>query len=211
MRYTHILWDFNGTLLDDVQTGIDCVNRLLEARALKTIPDKDYYRQIFGFPIRDYYTRLGFDFEKEDYHSLAVEWVTLYNRESPKAPLTPGAREVLESLRQKGVAQYILSATEREMLLRQIRMLGLTGYFHEILGLDNIHAGSKTHLGLEWASRTRPAHALLIGDTVHDFETAAAMRADCILYTGGHMNRSALEQCGCPTVDSLEQVLSFID
>ena len=30
MKYTHILWDWNGTLLDDVMISIDCVNVLLK-------------------------------------------------------------------------------------------------------------------------------------------------------------------------------------
>ena len=75
-RYTHIIWDFNGTILDDVQLGIRCVNTMLSKRGLPVLPDVEAYRQVFGFPIEAYYRRLGFDFEKEDYHTvLAPEWV----------------------------------------------------------------------------------------------------------------------------------------
>ena len=210
MKYTHIVWDFNGTLLDDVQTGIDCVNRLLAVRGLPVILNKDYYRSVFGFPIREYYTRLGFDFNKEDYHTLAVEWVSLYNRECRKAPLVPGAAEALEHFRCAGVRQILLSATEREMLRRQLASLKLAGYFDEVLGLDNIHAGSKTHLGTLWTERIKPKRALVIGDTVHDYETAQAMGADCVLYAGGHMARSVLLRCDCPVIDDLSQVFEIV-
>ena len=61
-HYTHVIWDFNGTILNDVRLGISCTNRMLEERGLPVIPDEDTYRGIFGFPIDDYYSRLGFDF-----------------------------------------------------------------------------------------------------------------------------------------------------
>ncbi len=206
MKYTHILWDFNGTILDDIQTGIDCANILLEKRGLKTISDKEYYQKVFGFPIIKYYERLGFDFTKEDYHTVAVEWVDLYLKECVKAPVNPGVTEALERIKKLGIPQYILSATECDMLKGQLKQLGITDYFTEILGLDNIHAGSKTHLGEEWYSRVKPERAILIGDTTHDYETACKMGIDCVLYSGGHMNRSTLEKCGCAIIDSFDEL-----
>lgn len=202
MKYTHIFWDFNGTILDDVQTGIDCVNVLLKNRGLDTIPDKDFYREVFGFPIIDYYTRLGFDFEKEDYNALAIDWVELYMQKVKSAKMNKGVEEVLKKIKKLGIPQYILSATEQGMLKIQLNQLGITELFEEVTGLDNIHAGSKTQLGIQLVSRIRPKKSLVIGDTVHDYETAQAMNADCILFSGGHTKRERLEDCGCTVIDS---------
>ena len=209
MNYTHIFWDFNGTILDDVQTGIDCVNILLKKRGLKTIPDKEFYKEVFGFPIIDYYARLGFDFEKESYHEVAVEWVELYMENVKRAGMNPGVKDVIEKIKMLGIPQYILSATEQNMLKTQLDMLGISDYFEEVTGLDNIHAGSKTGLGRMFAERIKPEKALVIGDTSHDYETALAMNADCVLFTGGHMKRSTLEECGCNLFDSFDG--DFID
>lgn len=202
MRYSHIIWDFNGTILDDVQTCIDCVNTMLKKRGLKEIPDKKYYHKIFGFPVKDYYARLGFDFEKEDYHTLAVEWVDLYMKKSKKAPLNYGVLETLEYFKKQGVAQYILSATELSMLKYQLKKLKIEEYFEEVVGLDNIHAGSKTALGIELMNKLKPEKALLIGDTTHDYETAQKMGIECVLYSGGHMSRETLEKCGTRIIRS---------
>ena len=207
MRYTHIFWDFNGTILDDVQTGIDSVNVLLEKRGLKAIPDKDYYKDVFGFPIIDYYRRLGFDFEKESYHAVAVEWVELYMENVKRAVMNPGVKETLEKIKKLGIPQYILSATELNMLKTQLDMLEIADYFEEVTGLDNIHAGSKAELGRMLAGRIKPEKALVIGDTSHDYETSLAMNADCVLFTGGHMKRSSLEKCGCPLFDSFFELV----
>lgn len=74
MKYDRIIWDFNGTILDDVQVGIDSANELLTRYGLKKIKDVDHYHSIFGFPIKSYYERLGFDFNVLDYNVLAHEW-----------------------------------------------------------------------------------------------------------------------------------------
>lgn len=202
MNYSHVIWDFNGTILDDVQTGINCVNVMLKKRGLAEIPDKNYYHMVFGFPVKDYYARLGFDFSKEDYNTLAIEWVNLYMKESKKARLNYGIKETLDYIKKCEIPQYILSATEITMLKTQLKKLKIEDYFEEILGLDNIHAGSKTELGLEWMNRVKPSKALLIGDTTHDFETAQQMGIECVLYSGGHMDRKKLESCGTRIIDS---------
>ena len=73
--YDYCIWDFNGTLLDDVGAGISSVNTLLSERNLPVIPSVDYYRGIFRFPIIEYYKSLGFDFDSEPYEELAPKWV----------------------------------------------------------------------------------------------------------------------------------------
>ena len=44
-----------------------------------------------------------------------------------------------------------------------------------------------------------PAACVMIGDTQHDAEVAAAIGAKCVLYTGGHQSRALLE-AACPHV-----------
>ena len=143
--YTHVIWDFNGTILDDIDLCISCVNRMLKDRELPMIPDRSYYREIMRFPILDYYAELGFDFEKEDYYKvLAPEWVAYYLAGEGNCGLMPGVAETLEIVRQRGLGQLILSASDLPQLKGQLNRLGVTHYFDEILGLDNIYAADKT-------------------------------------------------------------------
>ena len=81
------IWDFNGTILDDVEVGIRSVNHLLRERGLRTIESREAYRQIFGFPVEEYYRKLGFDFEKEPYEVIAPLWVEQYLKNVKDAPL----------------------------------------------------------------------------------------------------------------------------
>lgn len=200
-KYEYILWDFNGTILDDVQTGIDSVNFLLRNRQLPEIPSKEAYRKMFGFPIRDYYGRLGFDFSKEPYETVAVEWVDQYLSRVKDAPLCAGVLSALAFFREKGIKQSILSATQLEMLEGQLQALGIRDYFEEVMGLDNIYATSKEALALSWKKRHPGVQAVMVGDTVHDYEVAKAMGVDCVLISGGHQPEATLVRCGCP-VDS---------
>lgn len=209
-RPDYIIWDFNGTILDDVQTGIDSVNLLLRTRKLPEIPDADYYRRVFGFPIREYYQRLGFDFSQEPYEDIAVEWVDEYLRNVPHAPLCPGAGEALDAFYKAGISQVVLSATKLQMLEQQLSDLGIRAYFEEVMGLDNIYATSKAELALAWRKKHPGARAVMLGDTVHDYEVACTMHVDCILVEGGHQTREVLEQCGCPIVHNLFEISSLL-
>lgn len=205
----YVIWDFNGTILDDVQTGIDSVNLLLRTRNLPEISGVEAYRSVFGFPIRSYYQRLGFDFTKEPYEDVAVEWVDEYLRNVPKAPLCAGVLETLDFFRNRGVSQVVLSATKLEMLEKQLAQLGLREYFEEIMGLDNIYATSKAQLAVSWRAKHPDASVLMLGDTVHDIEVANIMRATCILVEGGHQARPVLEAGGASVVHNLFEIISL--
>ena len=210
MKYSHILWDFNGTVLDDVSTGIEAINTLLSRRKMKTLDTIEEYHANFGFPIIDYYKKLGFDFEREPYSQIAVEWVSEYNRLVPKARLCPGVLEANSAFRAAGVKQIILSATEKGMLEGQLCDLGIIGLFDEVLGCDNIEAHGKTHIGLEWLKRSRPERAVMIGDTEHDAEVARAMGIECLLVARGHQSKKVLLRLAVPVFDSLFEATEYI-
>ena len=209
-KYTHLMWDFNGTIFDDAQAGIDAVNKMLGERGLPVIESRERYKEIFDFPIEDYYKGLGFDFDSEPYEYLAPIWVDLYNKNAEKATLCKGVKETMEKVREMGVEQSVLSACELGMLNRYLKKLGVDGYLNEVMGLDNIHARSKLALAYDWVKRNEGARVIMIGDTTHDFETAEALGADCVLYAGGHQCREKLEKCGCPVIDNIEEIINYL-
>lgn len=211
MSYTHIIWDFNGTILDDVAIGLECVNLMLSSRGLASVEGPDQYRRLFRFPIIEYYRMAGFDFEKDDYYTvLAPEWIRLYTARMERCGLCPEATETIGQIRGMGVPQLVLSATELGQLKEQLSGLGALDWFDEILGLGNIHAHSKAELAVEWKRRHPEAVPLFVGDTEHDAETARAIGADCLLYVGGHQSKERLAGCGCPLIESLSDVCRYL-
>ena len=69
---SHIIWDWNGTLFDDANLCRDIINRMLHARGRATL-DAQRYEEAFGFPVRDYYARIGFDFSEEPFELVLAE------------------------------------------------------------------------------------------------------------------------------------------
>ena len=205
MRYEHIIWDFNGTLLDDVMTGIASVNKLLEDRGLPKIESVNAYRRVFRFPIIEYYRSLGFDFDKEPYEVIAPQWVELYLENVKSAGLYEDAIWALDSARKAGLKQTLLSATELNMLKGQVAELGVEGYFCRVAGLDNIHAGSKLALARAWRREYPIDRAIMIGDTDHDVDTARELGADCVLICRGHQSKEYLQTLGVPVSDSIKE------
>ena len=209
--YTHIIWDFNGTIYDDVEACIKSANRLLDAYDLPLVTSVEQYRSLFGFPIQDYYARMGFDFEKTPYAELAPEWMNYYFEYSKDSAVYPDIPEVLNALHRKGMEQWILSATEVNMLRGQLESLEILSRFDGTLGLDNIHARSKRDIGVAWKQANPDVCALMIGDTDHDAEVAEAMGIDCVLVAAGHQSRERLEKCKCiAVVDTVRDVLGLL-
>lgn len=210
-NYTHIIWDFNGTIYNDVDACIKSANRLLSAYDLPLITSLQQYRSLFGFPIQDYYARMGFDFEKVPYDVLAPEWMGYYFEHSANSTVYPDIPAVLDALHEKKMEQWILSATEVNMLRGQLEELGIFSRFDGILGLDNIHARSKKEIGVAWKRANPDIRALMIGDTDHDAEVAEAMGVDCVLVACGHQSRERLEKCNCiAVVDAVKDVLGLL-
>lgn len=213
-RYDCIIWDFNGTILDDVGIGIESINTLLKRRGYGEISSTEEYRESFGFPIIDWYKKLGFDFSAEDYDAVANEWLAEYLSREKNAPLCLGALEVMQFFCEKGVRQVIISASEQGMLKRQIKALGVEKYFDEIVGKNDIYASGKSGIAKEWR-KNNPGEMLFIGDTDHDLETAEAIGADCVLVACGHQSFGRLaslaksSETNVTVVERMSDVLSL--
>ena len=212
MRPELILWDWNGTLLDDVELCVDALNRLLADFGYPQRYDRDQYRAIFGFPIEEYYVRAGFDFSRHSFAMLAEEYMDDYIPASAACPLAEGAIEALDAFRAAGLRQVILSASPVPTLTRQAGERHVTGYFDRLLGLGDIYAKSKVELGLRFMQEEGidPARAVMIGDSVHDFEVAQAMGTACVLQCSGHQNRQTLAATGAPVVEGLREAAQLI-
>ena len=193
-----------------MQAGIDGVNKMLADRGLPVIPDMEAYREIFDFPIKEYYRKLGFDFEKEPYEVLAPIWVELYLQNCCDAGIVDGVDAVVKAVAETEMRQVILSACEKNMLCDQLSELGIIEYFDEIIGLDDIHAAGKLHLAQAWREKNPDAKILFVGDTMHDAETARVLGADCLLFTGGHQSKARLLTTGCETIDGIVEILNYI-
>lgn len=207
--YRHIIWDWNGTLLDDRWLCIESISTLLLNRNLPPI-DEEKYARIFRFPVRDYYQDAGFDFNHEPFEVPALEFIRIYNERKLGCRLQKGARNVLELFAKMGCTQYLLSASETGILEEMSGHYGLSHYFKRIIGLDNHYAHGKGGPALELLSTIQapPGSILMIGDTCHDKEVADLLGIDSILCTNGHFPEERLANCGTRLIGSLDELAS---
>jgi len=188
---THVIWDWNGTLLADIHHAVDVVNQLLREQGLNTT-SVDHYKKVFGFPVVEYYQRLGFDTSPANFAILCERFNDLFRGGLDKCALWPGAREFLAEVKRSGKIQSVLSATEQNMLNESMIKFDVAHLFDHVMGIADKLASSKLEFGRKLIQQAKipEAQCILIGDTDHDLEVAEALGIDMILVEHGHQ---------CPT------------
>jgi phosphoglycolate phosphatase len=209
-RYKHVIWDWNGTIFNDVDLGVQIMNGLLRQRGLPLLSSSSY-RAVFTIPVEHYYARLGFDFEKEPFEIVGKLWMDEYERRKLECGLYDGIVGVLDRINELGIGQSILSAYPQHTLEEMVDHYHLRSYFAHITGLDNIYAASKLHLGKALIQRLAlgKQETVVIGDTEHDYEVARAIDADCILIANGHQSETRLQSLGVPVLQDVRHLLSL--
>ena len=207
---TTIIWDWNGTLLDDVTICLMSINTMLEERRLKSLT-RETYREIFTFPVIDYYKKAGFNFEKENWESVAMDFMYRYFDNLKHSNLFNDALPVLEFFDQCGYRQVILSAMEHDALRASVTERGIGKYFQRIVGIDNHYAAGKSGNGHAMIAEHsfEGCATWFIGDTLHDADIARELGCRCLLIAHGHQDRIRLEGAGVPVLNSLTELKSF--
>lgn len=206
-KYKHIIWDWNGTIINDVELCVELINGLLIVRGFEELTISSY-REVFTIPVKNYYAQLGFDFSKESFEIIGKQWMDEYERRKFECGLYDGVKDVLLKINGMGIGQSILSAYSQHTLDEMVEYYGLTKYFTHIVGLDNIYAASKLHLGKDLMKQlgNGKGETLLIGDTEHDYEVAAEIGTDCVLIANGHQSKEKLEKLNGVVIDDLKNL-----
>ena len=149
---------------------------------------------------------------RDSFAELAEKYMEDYVPASAACPLADGAIDALEAFKAAGRRQVILSASNLDTLRRQTDERGVTGYFDRLLGLGDIYAKSKVEIGLAYLKENGfdPARAVMIGDSVHDYEVAQALGVRCVLQSGGHQPPEKLRETGAPVVKGLREAAALI-
>ena len=184
---------------------------MLKERALPLI-DIHIYQRLFDFPVRDYYLKLGFDFDRESFEKVGMEFMVLYNQRQKECLLHEGVPELLAEISKRGYAQSILSAREQNELRLETSERGVDHFFKLIYGLDDHYAHGKTDVGIKLLQDLGipKENLLFIGDTSHDAEVAAEIGIRCILVPNGHHSKEKLETCNTTIILSLQELLIIL-
>ncbi len=207
-KYDLVIWDWNGTLLDDTEMCYQIANEMRQERGMNLMRGVEEYRTYFTFPVIDYYRRMGYTFETEPFENISRQFVAMYAERFPACPLQSCAEETLAAVMNTGARQVLLSATGQEKLDEQVAHFKLNRYFDRVIGNSNDLAHGKADYAVDFLreSGVKPARALFVGDTDHDFEIASSIGCASVLLIAGHQTKEHLSMLGAPLVESLCEV-----
>ena len=207
-QYNTIIWDWNGTLLDDVDMCIRCMNQLLEPRNIPLLT-KNKYQEVFDFPVQAYYQKIGIDFEKDPFDIIGHDFMDLYFEELPDCKMHSDAIQVLEFFVQQGKKQYILSAMEHHALVQAMKDYKIDHYFEAVYGIDNHLAAGKIDRGIQMMEEHQiiPEVSIMFGDTLHDKDVADKLDLDIVLISNGHQSFIRLVKANKTVLTDLKSIL----
>ena len=210
MRYEHIFWDWNGTLLDDAEPTLDAVNAMLKNRSKNPITLEEY-RDMIDVPIINFYKKV-MDISDKTMEEISEEFHGFYSYYLQSDPLSPEAPDILKKLSELGCKQYIFSSSENRLIEPFLARYGIDRYFKKVLGATDCHVGSKIErTAYYFEKKSLPKEkCVFIGDMVHDCDTADYIGCDCILVSCGHQSEKALRATGREVVSSLSELLEHI-
>lgn len=205
----HLVWDWNGTLLDDLSLVVAATNAAF-ASVGGPVVTAEAHRRDFRRPIRDYYAAvLGRPVDDEEFVRLDKVFHDAYRTGLAACRLAADAEA---ALRAWTGSQSLLSMWFHTDLVPTVGRLGLTSYFVRVDGLRAAVGGGpkRPHLVRHLAAlEVTGAEVVLIGDSVDDAEAAAAVGARCVLYTGGFTEPRHLRATGAPVVDTLTEAVTL--
>ena len=127
-QYKHIIWDWNGTLLNDTWLFVDIMNGVLKSHNMDTITVQKY-REIFEFPVENYYKKLGFDLNKESFQKSGLEFIEIYKKRRYEAKLHPRVNSILSKLLTININHSILSAQHQTLLDDHAKYYNICKYY----------------------------------------------------------------------------------
>lgn len=211
MTLTTILWDWNGTLADDVQVALRSVNDILARRNRSPITTEDYYSYI-DTPIRRFYEHLFSPLDDQLFDRILTEFNEGYRLHMKETGLMEGGAETLERFRKAGLRQIIVSSSQLGEVLHFCRLFGTESYFQQILGASDFQAAGKVDMACRFLKEQgiAPEECAVIGDTLHDRDMAKAIGCPVCLLDRGHQGRKELEASGEPVFHRLEDIGDFL-
>ena len=211
MGRSHLVWDWNGTLLDDLPIVVEAVNRSIAMFDVGPI-DADGYRDHYTRPVRHFYDRLfGRVVADGEWLRLNTMFHDVYFDLATDADLAPGACEAIDLLEQAGWGQSLLSMSPQDWLSAIVDRLQLSHRLSLVDGMSEMTGDLKaTHmevhlrlLGMDGES------VVVVGDTPDDVAAARHVGARAFLFHGGSHHIDVQEAEGVPIAQTLVEAVEL--
>ena len=211
MKIKEIVWDWNGTLINDTSLCVDILNKVWFLHDGPSI-SIEYYRNSCSFPVSAFYKGISLPSSGKKFDDLSLSFISEYRLKWKECNLQPGVLQILKLIQQLGLRQSILSAGNQldvEVFLDHFK---LESFFNQVFGTDNIKAEGKIELGKKFItdSNLRPEEILLVGDTIHDLQVANEIGCLVLLFSQGHNSNNQLSGYSVQIINDLMEVAQYL-
>ncbi len=209
MARTHLVWDWNGTLLDDLHLVVEATNEAFALVGAAPVTAEEHRRD-FRRPVADYYAHvLGRPVDRTEFAALDRAFHDAYRRRLVECALAPDA---LDAIHAWPGTQSLLSMWFHDELLPEVTRRGLVERLARVDGLRSQVGGDRKaeYLAGHLAALGVPGErAVLVGDSVDDAHAAEAVGAACVLYSGGFTDVERLRDTGLPVARTLLEAVAL--
>lgn len=207
----NIFFDFNGTLVDDVDLTLAIENEMMEKEGIRTL-SKEQYLDMFCFPIRKYYHDVGYN--DDHFDELCVYFFDQYEKRwRTESALFPDVLETLKRIKKLGYKIYCLSASEIGYLTKELKYFGIYDYFDGVCGAQDNEAKGKIEYGKDFVRlhNIDPKKTVMFGDTEHDYETSLALGFTSYLFSNGHNSLKVLKKLNAPICSNYKEIGDYLE
>ncbi|XPP93523.1 HAD family hydrolase (plasmid) [Photobacterium leiognathi subsp. mandapamensis] len=214
MNTSHIIWDWNGTLLDDVNIVLDATNKGLESIGVKKLTI-DEYKENYCVPVYDFYANiLGRHPSTDEWETIGMHFDAYYKPTLLRASLVEGVTKLITSRK----SQSICSLMSHKTLHQMIQGFNITNHFSLIQGrqIESSREGKTAHLErhvltLEREYGVKRNTMVLVGDANDDAKSAIDVGIKTVLYSGGTHSHNRLSNMNMPVAKTLEESAYIAD
>jgi phosphoglycolate phosphatase len=193
LRYSLIVFDWDGTLLDSAGGIVECIQEA--ARDLRLpVPARETASHVIGLGLHDSLRTAVPTLPEDQYREFAEAYRRHFLARQGSMALFPGVRELLHDLHAAGYRLALATGKSRRGLEHALESTALRRYFAASRCADETNPKPHPAMLLELMAHfaAAPGQALMIGDTSHDLEMAQSAGVDAVAVSYGAHPGAAL-------------------
>lgn len=211
-RFDLIVFDWDGTIVDSAASIADCI-RSAAADLELAVPTLEQARHVIGLGLLDALAHAVPGLAHDRAEEFSARYRHHYLAREPHIVLFDGMQAVLDELYASGVPLAVATGKTRRGLARAFESSGLGQLFAASRCADESHSKPHPAMLLQLADElnVKPQRMLMIGDTTHDLQMAAAAGVAALGVTyGAHLHAHLAPHAPLALVDSIAGLRAWL-
>lgn len=212
MRYSLIVFDWDGTLVDSTASIATCIQEAAREMGLR-VPDRELASHVIGLGLQDSLRQAVPDLAPGGYAAFIDAYRRQFLAREDSMGLFAGVTELVTSLHASGYRMAVATGKSRRGLDRALDATGLRPYMVATRCADETHPKPHPAMLLELIEETGhdAGRLLMIGDTSHDLEMARRAGVDALAVTyGAHPADSLRRHSPLACIDSVAALRAWL-